>query len=271
MQSISGLFEISDVFDAVLIDQYGVLHDGTNIFPAALDCLQELKRRNIPVVALSNSGRRAKPNLDRLQRLGFPSTLFERIITSGELARAHLAAMLVEGKLAVGDNVLVLSRGSDTGVLDELGLKAVRQPDDSVRLVLIAGITPENVSREDYRALLFPLALRGIPALCANPDLKMYVGGTSSFGTGIVAMDYEQSGGDVTYLGKPDPEMFRAGLVALGNPAPSRCLMIGDSPKHDILGATRAGCKSLLVQSGVQAGDHVEGAVADYAILQLKP
>lgn len=271
MLPISGLFEISDEFDAVLLDQYGVLHDGTDRFPGALDCLEELNRRDVPVVALSNSGRRAAPNMDRLQRLGFPKSLFGGIVTSGELARMHVLAMLAEGILSSGDNILVLSRGSDTSVLDGLGLTPLTQPDETIRLVLIAGITPEKVSRDDYRALLSPLVLRGIPALCANPDHKMYAGGTTTFGAGIVAMDYERSGGRVTFLGKPEREMFRAGLAALGNPAPSRCLMIGDSPAHDILGANQAGCKSLLVQGGVQADDHVVGAIPDFTISRLQP
>jgi ribonucleotide monophosphatase NagD (HAD superfamily) len=45
--------------------------------------------------------------------------------------------------------------------------------------------------------------------------------------------------------------MFDFALQTLGNPAPERVLMIGDSLDHDILGGRAAGIRTLLVTSGI--------------------
>ncbi|MEM1385673.1 MAG: HAD hydrolase-like protein, partial [Pseudomonadota bacterium] len=62
----------------------------------------------------------------------------------------------------------------------------------------------------------------------------------------------------------------QAGLDALGGVRPGRCLMIGDSPEHDIAGAKAAGCQTLLISSGVQAGTDRAGAEADYRMERLR-
>ena len=51
---IASLEDIVDRFDGVLIDQFGVLHDGRAAFPGARDCLERLAARGVPVVAFSN-------------------------------------------------------------------------------------------------------------------------------------------------------------------------------------------------------------------------
>ena len=267
---IEGLAEIEGEFDAVLVDQFGVLHDGHAAFPGAVECLTALARRGIPTVALSNSGKRAAPNLRRLERLGFPPALFLAVVTSGELAHGRVAAMLEDGRLQPGDGVAVVARDGDTSVISDLPLAPVR-PEDAVALLLIAGAEPQTVSRESYRARLSPLARRGVPALCANPDRAMYANGRPGFGPGALAEDYRAAGGDAVMLGKPDMERFSAGLAALGDPAPSRCLMIGDSPEHDIDGARRAGCATLLISSGIQSGLAHAGQPPDYEMPVLRP
>lgn len=45
---------------------------------------------------------------------------------------------------------------------------------------------------------------------------------------------------------KPDPRAFRAACAAIGV-APGRCLMVGDSLRHDVRGAVGAGLTGVLV------------------------
>ena len=59
---IEGLRAIADRFDAVLVDQYGVLHDGRRAFPGAADCLRALRAAGKRIAVVSNSGKRAGPN-----------------------------------------------------------------------------------------------------------------------------------------------------------------------------------------------------------------
>ena len=98
----------------------------------------------------------------------------------------------------------------------------------------------------------------------------MYTENGSSFGPGIVAADYESNGGQLTKIGKPFPEIFTEGLLALGNPDASRTLMIGDSPQHDIAGGQNVGCQTLLISNGVQASTGNSTIEADYELELLK-
>lgn len=263
---IGRLREISNAFDAALVDQFGVLHDGRRAFAGAEDCLRALSQHGVPAVALSNSGKRACYNAARLESLGFAKSLFRAVISSGELAHARLGDMLRDGTLRPGDRVADISRGGEAGALEGHDLRRVG-PEPGAKLLLISGAEPERMSRRNYREALAPLARAAVPALCVNPDLTIHVGDGSAFGPGAIAADYARMGGMVATLGKPGREMFDAGIAALGGPAPSRTLMIGDSPAHDIAGARAAGCLSLLIEGGVQSGE--TGAPADYRMDRL--
>jgi len=91
MQHISGLHAIIDQYDVFLIDQFGVLHDGTVAYPASLDALEFLRQRGKTVVVLSNSGKRSSVNIARLQSLGFAQSGFDHVVTSGDVAHAYLS------------------------------------------------------------------------------------------------------------------------------------------------------------------------------------
>ncbi|WP_150526604.1 TIGR01459 family HAD-type hydrolase [Roseibium sediminis] len=264
-RAISHLAEIVDDFDFMLLDQFGVLHDGHRAFPGAAACLDAVRELGKPVVALSNSGRRAASNIERLEKLGFARTNFVSVVTSGELARRRLEDMLAKGDLNPGDDVLLISREGDFSLLNDLDLRMVNSG-TGARLVIIAGVTPEETSLEEYQALLKPLADKGIPAICANPDHVIYAGGKAAFGPAVVAADYGASGAPVFYLGKPGADMFAAGLAALGDPKPDRCLMVGDSPHHDIGGGKKAGCRTLLITSGIQSAQGENEITADYTM-----
>lgn len=266
---IGGLSEIARAYDAVLVDQYGVLHDGQAPFPGALAALEGLRALGLPVVALTNSGKRAAPNAARLERLGFPAPLFAAVISSGEVVRQDLRDALDAGSLAPGSRVILLSRDGDRSVIDGLAL-ALAQAGEPADLVLIAGTDPDRHGRDDYRAMLAPYARAGVPAICANPDRVMYSARGAAEGPGIVASDYAAGGGPMRITGKPAAPIFEAGLAAAGSPDPARTLMIGDSPHHDIAGAAALGIATLLVEGGVQArhaGD--TDVAADHAIGRL--
>lgn len=252
-REIRALREIAGAFDAVLIDQYGVLHDGRAPFPGAVECLTALQSCAVPVVAVTNSGKRAALNLARLERLGFPRDLFHGLVSSGELTRAELIRRLQDGRLRAGDRVAVLSRDGDTSPLEGLDLHRV-EPSEDCALLLILGVDPERLSLEAYEAQLAPLARRGVPALCANPDRAMYGGAGVVFGAGVVAEAYRRRGGEALDLGKPAAPMFHAALALLPPSDAERVLMIGDSLEHDIAGAAAIGCPTLLLRSGVQSG-----------------
>jgi ribonucleotide monophosphatase NagD (HAD superfamily) len=68
--AVTGLGAIADRFDHVLLDQWGTLHEGRTIAPAAIDCVTKLREAGKRVLALSNSGKRADANQRRLAGRG---------------------------------------------------------------------------------------------------------------------------------------------------------------------------------------------------------
>jgi HAD superfamily hydrolase (TIGR01459 family) len=245
---IAGLGAIADRFDHVLLDQWGTLHEGGQIFPAARDCVAQLRKAGKRVLVLSNSGKRAESNATRLGALGLPADAYDGILTSGEVTWHGLKARKKPFN-KFGRNCFPITRGGDHGIVDGLDLVVV---DDMAKadFILLAGLDDAAAEPERWRECL-TAAARGVPMLCANPDLVMFGAKGLTPASGALARFYQALGGDVTFVGKPHAPIFATALERLGQPDPGRVLMIGDSLEHDVAGARAAGMLALLISSGV--------------------
>ncbi|CAI7780071.1 unnamed protein product [Closterium sp. NIES-54] len=89
---ISGLKELVETgkYEAWILDQFGVLHDGKKAYPQAIEALRQLAASGAKVVLLSNSSRRVEVASKKLPSLGFDPSLFCGIVTSGEITHRHL-------------------------------------------------------------------------------------------------------------------------------------------------------------------------------------
>ncbi|MGF1626099.1 MAG: TIGR01459 family HAD-type hydrolase [Alphaproteobacteria bacterium] len=253
-----GLSAIVEHYDLFLVDQFGVLHDGSAAYPGAVAALHELKAAGKTVILLSNSGRRAASNEARLAALGFDRACYDVCLCSGEVAWRQIAG----GQLPVATTAqplrcLLVNRRGDESAVAGLPLAMVAAADDA-DFVLLAGSDGDIRPLDDYRALLAPAAARGLPCLCTNPDKVMVLAEGSGFGPGRIADLYAELGGPVTRIGKPFTEIYRVALeeaARLGPlPPPARTIGIGDSIEHDIAGAKRAGFAAALVRTGILSG-----------------
>lgn len=259
--SISGLREIAGGYDAFLVDQFGVLHDGERAFDGAVEALRRLRDTGARIGIVSNSGKRSAPNRQRLARLGFDRTLYDALVTSGEIGRRTIQAWLDSGTIGRGAGVQVISRDGDRSLIDGLDLRETVDA-ATTELLIVAGAGPEDTPPEAWIGRLRPLARRRVRCICVNPDLRMYTHSGIGDGPGALARRYAALGGPVTWLGKPWPEIFRETLAILGGVDPRRTLVIGDSPSHDLAGAQGVGCPWLFVTGGVYAAD-AEQALAE--------
>ena len=243
------LEDLADQFEAFFIDQFGVLMDASGPYPFAIDAIKRLSEYNKPIVLLSNSGKRAIENCERLERLGFDLNLFTAVITSGEVAYWTIKNKIEDGNF-IKPKIYLISRDLDTSPIDGLSCEIAKYTDEADYLI-IAGSESDRKPLSYYTSLLEPLATRGVPAFCTNPDLIMLTPNGTSFGAGLIAKEYEKMGGPVTWFGKPHPLIYTFALNKISEIESKKVLCIGDSVEHDIRGSFNANCSSALVKTGI--------------------
>ncbi len=248
------LGEVAGSFDAIVFDQWGVLHDGSAPYPGAVEAVRALHEAGTRLAVLSNSGRRAGPNAARITGLGFAGDLFERVMTSGEALWQDIAS----GRLSF-PRLCPVARAPDDAVewADGLAVSLTDDP-DSADAILLMGL-PDDEGAGAAEATLAQALLRGIPVLCTNPDrASPRAGGTVVVSPGALAHAHAKAGGTVHFYGKPHAPVFSAVESALGLP-PARLLMVGDSLEHDIAGAAAAGWSTAFVRGGLHAAAFDDG------------
>ena len=88
---VPGLGSIADRYDAFLLDQFGVLHDGKRAVPGAVECFENLFASRKRLIVLSNTSRRRAFALKKLPALGFEASHLTGFVTS-EASSAGLTA-----------------------------------------------------------------------------------------------------------------------------------------------------------------------------------
>lgn len=247
MQFISSLSAIADSFDAVLLDLWGCVHDGTHLYPDALDAIAQLHGHGKAIIFLSNAPRRAVKAQVTLDAFGLERRLYSAVLTSGE-AGFHA---LEQGLISVGPNYFFVGPERDADVLDGLDYRPVRTPSEA-DFLLNVGFGTEAQTSDEWDEPLSEAARRGLPMLCLNPDMEVVkITGERYPCAGVLAKAYEALGGQVTYYGKPYPEVYRVALKLLGNIDPARVIGVGDGLHTDVQGANGMGIPSVLVAGGI--------------------
>ena len=252
VEHLNGIRPLAERYDVFLLDQFGVLHDGTSPYPGAVEALSALKRAGKTIVLISNSGKRAGPNESRLLKLGFEPGSWDHFVSSGEVAWQLFHDMAASGRLLPNTKCLLISRDDDRSAIEGLPFALTKDGDDA-ELVLISASEGDRYDLDHYRRLLAPAAARQVACFCTNPDKIMLTTVGPRFGAGQLADLYENLGGSVTRVGKPYPAIFDTALALVGNPHRSTVVCVGDSVEHDIAGGLAAGVSTVLVQSGILA------------------
>jgi HAD superfamily hydrolase (TIGR01459 family) len=234
---IKRLSDIALQFDGMLIDQFGVIHDGEKLYPGTLKILQHLNEMKIPVAVMTNSGKRAAANRDRLVRMGVPRAHFVDAVSSGEVAYYN-----VLGKKKA---FLIGKQGEDYGFDGVPFVDDVRDAD----IILVLGSDVPSTSMDSYARFFETVS---IPAICCNPDKLMLTKTGLQPAPGAIAQLYADMGGEVRWIGKPYAEIYTEALKLIGNPKHALC--IGDSAEHDVAGGRGVGLATLLVMTGISAG-----------------
>jgi len=247
---VERLAVLADCFDLFLIDQFGVLHDGTSPYRGAVECLARLKARGKGVVLLSNSGKRAAANIARLADMGFSRALFDHVVTSGEVAWQGIIEHAFGMPFVPDSSIFIVGHDDHDYEYDKLGARLVDDP-AAADFIMIAASRAPKMSLSQYEAMLAGAAAADIPALCCNPDRLMLTAAGVQPSAGEIALLYGRLGGRVTFVGKPYPAMYAFARSRYQGDRPARTLAIGDSIEHDIRGGIDADLATALVRTGL--------------------
>jgi HAD superfamily hydrolase (TIGR01459 family) len=251
--ALSGLAAISDRFDAAILDQWGVLHDGAKAPEGAIEAVTAMAAAGKRLVVLSNSARLGSDSEGRLTALGYEPTLFAGVVTSGETLRDMLRDRADPFFAALGRSVFLIAR--DATLLDGMDYAVADSPETADFILLGSSTAPELSLANDHASHLERGAARGLPLICANPDRVGIAGSGFIEGPGKLAAYYESLGGAVRYIGKPHAEVYARARHFLDDMPAERILAVGDSLEHDIAGGIQAGCLTALVAAGIHAAD----------------
>ncbi len=250
--NILGLREIVDLFDVFFLDQFGVLHDGKQPYPGVVEAIDELHKLGKQLIILTNSGKRAAPNLKRLVDMGFPDQSMHAVVSSGEVAWRGIQSGTFLSPYVSGGRAYIVGRHMDDYHFYDLGLEFVEKP-ERADFILILGSDAPRTTLDNYEALLSKAAEQGVPALCANPDIWMITSSGLHPAPGAIAELYDKLGGTVRYIGKPYADIYELALASSSVSEKARVVAVGDSVEHDVRGAKHFGISSILVRGGVSA------------------
>jgi len=251
-----GISDISDSYAAFILDQWGVLHNGEKAYDGAVDCLKELKSRNKHIIILSNSGKRADVNKEKLKKMGIGPSLYDVIVTSGEMTWQGLKDQDEGVFQNLGKKCFLMSRGGDRSIIDGLDIEVVDDMNKADFLLISGSDAPEKNMVDHYEPLLKIAVRRRLKALCANPDSRALLGAGYVMGPGLIARRYEDFGGVVHYIGKPHKPIYQhcVQMLQTQNIYPGETVMVGDTMAHDIVGAETVNMDTCLVKNGIHYG-----------------
>jgi len=234
---------IKDDFDCVICGTNGVITDGKNIFPDAVEALNRLYLDGKKIVLATNMGLRVKELFDFLHKADFPMHIFHSMITAGEIAHYSLKN---RDDLGMMYYPLVQNSG---GIMQ--GLKY--QKTDSVVLAdfILAETTAENLQWEENLKILEQGLNLGIPMICVGNNTTMMSENGVQNSVGSLAEQYALMGGRIETFGKPDVRIAKYLTEHLKDISPEKCLVIGDNMATDMKMGVNFKAQTLLICSGI--------------------
>ncbi len=251
---IGAVMEIASSYDGILCDVWGVIHNGESVYHEAVGALVDWRKSGRNVVLITNSPRPKAGVEEQLIDMGVDPACYDEIVTSGDVTRVLIAQ--VEGP------VFLLGPERDLPLFEGLNATLTQADDANLSAIVCTGLfSDETESPEDYRDMLQGFVDRGIPLICANPDIVVERGDRLIWCAGALARLYSELGGSIGIAGKPHKPIydlaFKRLLEAANAPLPkTRVLAIGDGMPTDVAGAGDNGFDLLYISGGIHNGEY---------------
>lgn len=262
------LESITDPFDGILLDAYGVFWGGNEagLLPGCKETMERLVARGKIIGILSNSTQQSESEIEKIKHHGLiQGKHFHFFVTSGTVARG----------IFLNDELPFPTPKKKYYILGQ------PHPKFSSHLSIFkdtffqettdlheADFTYISIPHIDGKDQTDPLIFKEymgtfknvkLPMVCVNPDRFAHEGNPPKLVVrqGSIALMHEEQGGQVFYIGKPFDKMYSAAMDSFcqfGIAQPQAVLMVGDTPETDIRGARNFGMRSaLIMKTGVMA------------------
>ncbi len=235
-------------YDGFLLDIWGTLHHGDAVTSEALDFLKKLKNLSKEVILFSNSPRLSLGLKEELSTRGLPSSLYNRILTSGddifESFSQEKGIYKNFGKtfFHIGSPMHVLWEGTSFRPVPFL---------KEASFILATGLMSGRDQLAEYNDLFEEALMLNLPLVCGNTDRFVISRGEKIWCAGKLGEIYRQLDGKVSWHGKPERAFFEKALGLFKNSSRDRILVIGDGPETDLLGANELGLDSAFIAGGL--------------------
>jgi len=249
-------------YDVFLLDAYGVLVTTRGPIGGAGAFLERLSREGREWMIVSNDASRSiATTTARYLDFGLPVTP-ERVLTSGALLASYF-----EREGLGGAHCVVIGTEDSRDFVRAAGGRVVEPDDDRASVCVVCGVYDEpgapflETVNRTISLVLRRLGL-GLPMrfVLPNPDIvypsdteafAFTAGGLAALFEAVIRLRDPEGAYRFEPLGKPYAPIFDAAFERLGHPDPRRVVMIGDQLVTDVLGASRAGIDSVLIETGV--------------------
>lgn len=229
-----------NTYQTYLIDVWGVLIDGVQVYPKALDLLKYLGENGKQRILMSNTPLRSTALADKLEKIGITADFYDGMCTSGDMVHQSLPKL---AGFSTFKQYYYIGEQETFSLLKHTQFShctVLRQAD----FVLLTGVGGNSF---DKNYILEQAIESHLPMVCCNPDKSIRrLNGKQYDCAGSVAELYENMGGQVFYFGKPYIAFYQF-VSHHFNIKQSEALAIGDSLATDIQGAINFSVDSLLV------------------------
>ena len=246
---VTGMEEIASLYDAFLIDQWGVIHNGKSLYDGALETLKKLRESHKTVIIITNSSKTKDFNIKRLnEKFGIPPRLYSEIISSAEFLRELLVKKLDHPWSSFGTKIFIIADGQDADFMKGTSFETVSDIREADVVMLLS--IGENENKDNHQEWITQAIKKQLFLVCPSAD-QLSVSPNGVFqGMGSIVSDYKEKGGTVINVGKPETIIYEYSSRFFSRIQLHRILAIGDQIASDVYGAKRYGIHAALVATG---------------------
>lgn len=230
----------------LLIDLDGTLFHGGRMIHGADLLIAALRRAELPFLFVTNNSSRTPAAVAaHLRGMGIEAKA-EEVCTSSMAAARYIA------EESPGATVAILGEEGLIQACSEAGLRLVSEAPQYVVQGIDRSFTYESLARASR------WIREGAKFVLTNPDLMLPSDDGVMPGAGTLGAAIEAASGVApVVIGKPESHLITYATAMLGIKT-GEAVVVGDNMRTDISAGARAGCRTILVLTGLTTQDNLE-------------